>query len=454
MLTVVILAAGQGKRMRSQLPKVLHPVGGKPMLAHVIDTAKKLRADKIVVVHGHQAEQVKTAITDDSIVWCLQAEQLGTGHAVKQATEHIGADDQVLVLYGDVPLIREQTLSALLAKQNTQTVSLLTSELEDATGYGRILRDQANKVTAIVEEKDANDQQRAIREVNTGILSAHGSDLCAWLEKIKSDNEQDEYYLTDCIELAVKDERTVATLCLEDETEITGVNSRVQLAEVEYYYQFRERIRLMEAGVTLLDPDTVYIRGSVEVENDIVIEPNVTLVGTVSIAEGVTIGTNCVLINTQISAGTQIHANSHIQDSIIGKNCEIGPFARLRPQVVLSDKVKIGNFVELKKSNIGDGSKVSHLSYVGDSQMGERVNVGAGTIVCNYDGANKHQTKIGDDVFIGSDSQLVAPVEIGNGATIGAGSTVTRDAPAGKLTLARSKQKTIDDWVRPTKSKK
>ncbi len=455
-LNVVILAAGQGTRMRSKLPKVLHQVGGKSMLAHTITTAENLGADRIIVVYGHGGEAVRSAIQNEKVEWVEQAERLGTGHAVQQAIPFFTAqaDENILILYGDVPLARESTLQALLAKQPSESMAILTTELDNPHGYGRIVRSSERKVERIVEEKDANDEIRQIAEINTGILCASSQSLINWLNNIDNNNQQQEYYLTDCVGLAVAEGKSVEAVICADPTEVMGVNNRVHLAEMENVFQARQRETLMMNGATLRDASSIFVEGNVEIGNDIIIEPNVLLRGNVTIGDDVTIGMNSVITDSVIESGTVIHPNSVIEDSNIGENCEIGPFARVRPGTELASKVKLGNFVEVKKSNIASGSKVNHLSYIGDASIGEKTNIGAGTICCNYDGANKHKTIIGNNVFIGSDSQLVAPVKIDDGATIGAGSTITRDVPAKKLTLSRSKQTTIDNWQRPIKQKK
>jgi bifunctional UDP-N-acetylglucosamine pyrophosphorylase/glucosamine-1-phosphate N-acetyltransferase len=455
-LNVVILAAGQGTRMRSKLPKVLHQVGGKSMLAHTITTAENLGADRIIIVYGHGGEAVRSAIQNDKIEWVEQTERLGTGHAVQQAIPFFTTDDgeNILILYGDVPLARESTLQGLLEKQPSDSMAILTTELTNPHGYGRIVRSKQGKVEKIVEEKDANDEIRQIAEINTGILCASSQSLVKWLNDIDNNNQQQEYYLTDCVGLAVADGKTVEAVICKDPTEVMGVNNRVHLAEMENVFQTRQREMLMINGATLRDTSSVFVEGSVDIGNDIIIEPNVMLRGYVSIGDDVTIGMNCVITDSVIAAGTVIHPNSVIEDSKIGENCEIGPFARVRPKTELASKVKLGNFVEVKKSIIAFGSKVNHLSYIGDANIGENTNIGAGTICCNYDGANKHQTIIGNNVFIGSDTQLVAPVKIDDGATIGAGSTITKNVAAEKLTLSRSKQITIDNWQRPIKQKK
>ena len=455
-LNVIILAAGQGTRMRSKLPKVLHHVGGKSMLAHTITTSENLGADRIIVVYGHGGDVVRSAIQNDKVEWVEQAERLGTGHAVQQTIPFFSADaeEKILILYGDVPLVKESTLQALLEQQPKDSMAILTTELNNPHGYGRIVRSAQGKVEKIVEEKDANDDIRKIAEINTGILAASSQSLIKWLSNLDNNNQQKEYYLTDCVGLAVADGKTVEAVICEDPTEVMGVNNRMHLAKMENVFQARQREILMLNGATLRDTSSVFVEGSVDIGNDIVIEPNVLLRGKVSIGDDVTIGMNCVITDSIIDSGTVIHPNSVIEDSKIGENCEIGPFARVRPKTELASEVKLGNFVEVKKSNIASGSKVNHLSYIGDASIGEKTNIGAGTICCNYDGANKHQTIIGNNVFIGSDTQLVAPVKIEDGATIGAGSTITRDVPAEKLTLSRSKQITIDNWQRPIKQKK
>ena len=455
-LIVVILAAGQGTRMRSKLPKVLHQVGGSSMLSHTITTSEQLGADKIIVIYGHGGDEVKKAIDNEKIEWVEQKEQLGTGHAVQQAMPYFSDSNEetVLILYGDVPLVREQTLRKLLANHTAGSMSILTTILEDPFGYGRIVRSENGEVLNITEEKDANEDIKKISEINTGILCASSQSFKSWLNKITNNNQQQEYYLTDCVGLAVDENKAVEAVICDDPSEVMGVNNRVHLAEMESIYQARQRHYLMINGATLRDPSSTYIEGKISIGNDIVIEGNVLLRGISSIGDDVTIGMNCVITNSSIAAGTVIHPNTVIEDAVIGENCEIGPFARVRPQTELASKVKLGNFVEVKKSSIAQGSKVNHLSYIGDATIGELTNIGAGTICCNYDGANKHQTVIGNNVFIGSDTQLVAPVQVKDGATIGAGSTITKDVPAERLTLSRSKQITIESWQRPTKERK
>lgn len=451
-LEVIILAAGQGTRMRSSLPKVLHPLAGKPLLAHVIDTAKELGPAAIHVVYGHGGEQVKAAINDSSLNWVEQAQQLGTGHAVEQAMPALKDGNTVLILYGDVPLIRSHTLHGLLG-QVEAGVGLLTVNHEDPTGYGRILRDAAGEVVAIVEQKDASDEQLKIREGNTGILACAADKLRMWLKKLENNNAQGEFYLTDIIALAVRDGISVLAETVMDEDEVAGVNDRLQLAHLERKYQQRCAEELMRSGVAFLDPARFDLRGTAIIGQDVVIDVGVVLEGEVVLGDRVRIGANCVLRNVRIGNDVTIEPMSLVEQADIGNHCSIGPFARIRPGTQLADKAKVGNFVEIKNSVIGSASKVNHLSYIGDTTMGSEVNIGAGTITCNYDGANKHRTVIGDRAFIGSDSQLVAPVTVGEGATIGAGSTITRDAPDGELTLSRTGQKSIKDWKRPVKNK-
>lgn len=452
-LSVVILAAGQGSRMRSQLPKVLHKLADRPLLGHVIDVAEQLEARDIHVVYGHGGDVVRDALAGRNVDWIKQEQQLGTGHAVAQATPHIIDEHVVLVLYGDVPLITKETLQRLIAGVSATSMGLLTAVLENPHGYGRIVRNSNNVVQCITEEKDASDEIRKIDEINTGILAVQGGKLKEWLGRLKNDNAQREYYLTDIIAMAVGDGVTVKTSSARSVEEVEGVNNRMQLAKLERYYQLRQAEQLMAAGVTIKDPARFDLRGSVKTDIDVVIDTNVLLEGDVLLGSNVEIGANCVVNNSTIGDGTTILPNSVIENAVIGNNCTIGPFARIRPETVLADRVKVGNFVEIKKAHIGDETKINHLSYVGDSVVGRDVNIGAGTITCNYDGVDKHITEIGDGAFIGSNSQLVAPVKIGAGATIGAGSTITSDVPEDKLTLTRSKQKTIDSWTRPQKKK-
>lgn len=450
-LKVVILAAGKGTRMKSVLPKVLQPLAGKSLLAHVVATAKKLNPAEIIAVVGHQAELVKQEFAAEGLVFVEQTEQLGTGHAVKQALPHINDDDLVLILYGDVPLTSLQTLENLTDLVTEQSpLALLTIELENPTGYGRIVRENG-AIQAIVEQKDASAEQLKINEINTGIMAVKGSHNQIWLQRLDNNNAQGEFYLTDIIAMAVADGFKVASSNPAAEIEVLGVNDKLQLQDLERQFQRIQADDLMRKGATLLDANRVDIRGEVELGTDVQIDANVVFEGKVKLGNNVKIHTNCVLKNVEVGDNTEIHPFSHLEDSEVGESCQIGPYARLRPGSKLAAKAKIGNFVETKNAQIGAGSKVNHLSYVGDTQMGAGVNIGAGTITCNYDGVNKHKTIIGDGVFVGSDTQLVAPVTIEAGATIGAGSTITKNAPADKLTLSRSKQLTMPGWQKPTK---
>ena len=452
-MNVVILAAGQGKRMHSDLPKVLHQLAGMPLLAHVITAARALKPTRIVVVYGHGGERVREAFAADAdVAWVRQEPQLGTGHAVMQAVPLLDDTAPTLVLYGDVPLIRPVTLQRLIGAAG-EGVGLLTVELDDPDGYGRILRSRG-KVTRIVEHKDATDKQLEIREINTGIMVLPTARLKAWLTALKNNNAQKEYYLTDVIAAAVKSRVAVGTAGSDIDWETTGVNSKAQLAELERIYQFEVADMLMEKGVTLSDPSRIDVRGRLTFGRDVAIDINCVFEGDVTLGDGVTIGPQCVLKNVRVAAGTRIEAFCHFEDAVIGANCRLGPYARIRPGSKLAEGVHIGNFTEVKNSDIGAGSKANHLSYIGDSTVGRNVNVGAGTITCNYDGANKHRTVIEDDVFIGSDTQLVAPVRVGRGATLGAGTTLTRDAPPDQLTISRARQVSIPGWKRPVKAPK
>lgn len=451
-LHVVILAAGQGTRMRSALPKVLHAVAGKPMLGHVIDCARALSPARIHVVIGHGADRVRESLGADDLNWVLQTEQLGTGHAVAQALPAIEAADQILVLYGDVPLLQPQTLQALSSQAGSQALGLLTVDMVDPTGYGRIIRDAAGRVQAIIEQKDATPEQRLVREANTGIMALPGSRAGQWLNSLSSNNAQGEYYLTDVVAMAVEQAVPVEVVQPSDEMEVMGANNRQQLAVLERSYQSRQALRLMEQGATLADPARVDIRGEVTVGRDVFIDVNVILEGRVVIEDQVEIGANCVLRDSLIRSGTVIKAFSHLDGTEVGNDCDIGPYARLRPGTRLQRKARIGNFVETKKADIGEGSKINHLSYVGDAVVGKDVNVGAGTITCNYDGVNKFVTEMGDGAFIGSNTALVAPVSVGAGAVTGAGSTITQDVPAGSLAVGRARQRNINSWKRPAKS--
>ncbi|MCA1925911.1 MAG: bifunctional UDP-N-acetylglucosamine diphosphorylase/glucosamine-1-phosphate N-acetyltransferase GlmU [Thiobacillus sp.] len=452
-LEILILAAGKGTRMRSDLPKVLHRLAGKPLLGHVVDTAHRLGAAQTCVVYGFGGDAVPRAMADDKLTFVLQAEQKGTGHAVQQALPSLKQDGVVLVLYGDVPLTRVATLQPLVAAARAGKLGLLTVLLADPTGYGRIVRVDG-KVTRIVEHKDADDAERAIREVNTGILALPAAQLKSWIGRLNNDNAQGEYYLTDIIAMAVADGVPVETHQPAHEWEVLGVNSKAQLAELERIHQGEIARALLDAGVTLADPARLDVRGTLTCGRDVSIDVNCVFEGHVELGDGVQVGAHCVLRNVTVAAGTRLDAFTLIDDAAIGEANRIGPFSRIRPGTRLARDVHVGNFVEIKNSQIDDGSKINHLSYVGDTTMGKKVNIGAGTITCNYDGANKHRTVIEDEVFIGSDTQLVAPVTVGKGATLGAGTTLTQDAPAGELTLSRARQLTIAGWKRPLKLKK
>ena len=450
-LSVVILAAGQGKRMKSDLPKVLQPVAGRPMLEHVVRCAAELAPDAIHVVYGHGGERVREALRAARVAWVEQPERLGTGHAVMQVAPAIPDDHTVLVLYGDVPLTRATTLRALLDRAGPSGLALLSVRLPDPTGYGRVLRDNAGSVYRIVEQKDATRKELAVDEVNTGLMALPASRLKAWLGRLSNDNAQGEYYLTDVVAMAVRDGVRVEAVVAPTIAEVLGVNDKLQLAEVEAEYRRMRAGELMLAGVTVADPARLDVRGEVEHGRDVVLDVNVVLEGRVRLGDRVRVGPNVVLRDCEIGADTVVHPNCVLEQSVVGAQCSIGPFARLRPGSRLADGVHIGNFVEVKNSEIGEGSKANHLSYVGDTTIGRKVNVGAGTVTCNYDGANKHRTTIGDGAFIGSGTMLVAPVTVGEQATIGAGSTITKDAPPGKLTLERSKQVSLEGWKRPVK---
>lgn len=454
MLNIVILAAGMGKRMRSNIPKVLHTLAGRPMLSHVIASARALQPTRIVVVTGHGAQQVQAACAGQTdLCFALQEPQLGTGHAVQQAIPQLAAGGTTLILYGDVPLVSSDTLRALVEAAQ-DGLSVLTVHLQQPTGYGRIVRDVLSHVERIVEEKDATDAEREINEVNTGIMAAPTESLRGWLGRLGNDNAQGEYYLTDIIAMAVEDGMRVATAQPSAEWETLGVNSRLQQAELERIYQRQQADRLLEAGVTLADPSRIDIRGGLLCGQDVFIDVGCVFEGEVELADGVRIGPHCVLRNVQVGPGSVIEAFSHLEQAEVGASAHVGPYARLRPGSRIGDDGRIGNFVEVKNSSLGTGSKANHLAYIGDAVVGERVNIGAGTITCNYDGANKHRTIIEDDAFIGSDTQLVAPVKVGKGATLGAGTTLTRDAPAGQLTVSRATQRSIEGWTRPVKKEK
>jgi len=450
-MNVVILAAGQGKRMHSDLPKVLHPLAGRPLLAHVIATARSLEPALICVVYGHGGERVRAQLDHADLVWAKQEPQLGTGHALAQALPHLRPRMPTLVLYGDVPLIRAETLKTLRAAAR-KGLALLTVVLDDPHGYGRIVRSRG-AIRRIVEEKDATAAERALCEINTGIMVLPTARLKGWLAGLRNKNAQQEYYLTDVVAAAVADKVPVSSASPGAVWETLGVNSKVQLAELERIYQRQSAARLMQAGATLADPARIDVRGSLACARDVSIDVNCVFEGEVVLGEGVSVGANCVLRNVRVAAGTRIEPFCHLDDADIGARCRIGPYARLRPGTALEEEVHIGNFVEVKASQIAARSKANHLAYVGDTTVGRDVNIGAGTITCNYDGANKHRTIIEDDVHIGSDTQLVAPVRVGRGATLGAGTTLTKDAPAGALTISRARQVTVPGWARPVKKK-
>lgn len=452
-LNVVILAAGKGTRMRSELPKVLHKLAGRPLLSHVIDTARQLKASRILVVYGHGGEQVPQTLANPEIVWVNQAQQLGTGHAMQQAAAFLDDAGLTLILYGDVPLTTTATLEGLLQGAQEGGIGLLTVDLPDPEGYGRIVRDHHGQVQAIVEHKDANTAQRNIREINTGIMALPNAAMKKWLAALNNDNAQKEYYLTDVIAMAVRDGVTINTSHPARHWEVLGVNSPAQLAHLERLYQHETAMKLMDNGVRLADPKRIDVRGELSCGSDVSIDVNCIFEGRVVLGDNVAVGANSILRDVTIGTGTKVAPFSLIEEATIGADARIGPFARIRPGTQLANDVHIGNFVELKNSQVAEGSKINHLSYVGDASVGRKVNIGAGTITCNYDGANKHRTVIEDEAFIGSDTQLVAPVTVGKGATIGAGATITKDAPAEQLTLSRARQVSVPGWKRPVKNK-
>jgi bifunctional UDP-N-acetylglucosamine pyrophosphorylase / glucosamine-1-phosphate N-acetyltransferase len=450
-LSVVILAAGQGKRMNSALPKVLQPLAGRPLLEHVIDAARSLEPDHVYVVYGHGGARVQAALQKAKVEWVLQAQQLGTGHAVMQAMPLIPDDHTVLVLYGDVPLIKPGTLRQMLAGAADGSLAVLTVELDNPEGYGRIVRDASGRVQTIVEQGDATAAQRRISEINTGVMAARAELLRNWLLEVTSNNRQQEFYLTDVVGIASAAGAAINTVSASRAAEVAGVNDKVQLAQAEAHLRRERAHDLLLAGATIVDPERIDIRGDVAVGRDVYIDINVILAGKVRLAAGVKIGPNCLIIDSQIGPDTEIHANCVIDNAVVGENCRVGPFARLRPRAVLHADVHIGNFVEVKNTTIGARSKVNHLTYLGDAKLGSDVNVGAGSVTCNYDGENKWPTFIEDGAFIGSGTMMVAPVRIGAAATIGAGSTITQSTPEGKLSLERSQQVSSDKWQRPAK---
>ena len=449
-LSIVILAAGQGTRMRSDLPKVLQKLAGRPLLEHVVQCSQSLGADDICIVYGHGGDRVRQAFADRGLRWAEQPEQLGTGHAVMQAMPDTPDDNQVLILFGDVPLLRPETLSTLVRATGPGDMSVLTVEMDDPTGYGRIVRGAAG-VERIVEQKDADERERSITEINTGVMLCPADRLRAWLDRLGNDNAQGEYYLTDIIGMAVAEGMTVHGVKASNQDEVMGINDRKQLAQAERALQARLIDELMADGVGFADPARVDIRGKLSCGRDVFIDVNAVFEGDVELGDNVVVESNNLIRDSRLGNGTVVHSNCHIEGAATGANCELGPFARLRPGAVLAADVKVGNFVEIKKSAIADGSKVNHLTYIGDAEIGADVNVGAGTITCNYDGANKHRTQIGDGAFIGSGVNLVAPVEVGKGATVGAGSTITKPVPDNELVLERSKQVTVKGWKRPVK---
>lgn len=450
-LQVCVLAAGQGKRMRSDKPKVLHKIAHKALVEHVLDAAGQVSEHKPIVIFGHGGEQLKNALSARDITWVEQAEQLGTGHAVHQCLPTISTDSTTLILYGDVPLTKVETLNKLVEQAALTGFALLTVMMDDPSGYGRIVRNNNDEITSIVEHKDASPEQLKITEVNTGIMAIRSEYLHQWIPALGNDNAQGEYYLTDCVAMAVAEGKKVAGVIAENAFEVTGVNNRQQLAELERQFQTSIAFQLMEQGVTLRDPQRLDVRGTLTCGQDVEIDVNAVFLGDVTLGDGTTIGPNCVVENATIGANVTVRANCVIDSAVIGGGSKIGPFARVRPETRLGNDVHIGNFVEVKKSEIGNGSKVNHLAYVGDSEIGKNVNVGAGTITCNYDGAFKHKTVLEDDVFVGSDTQLVAPVRVGRGSTVGAGTTVTSDVEENSLVISRVKQKIIPGWKRPQK---
>ncbi|HEV7856770.1 MAG TPA: bifunctional UDP-N-acetylglucosamine diphosphorylase/glucosamine-1-phosphate N-acetyltransferase GlmU [Herminiimonas sp.] len=452
-MNIVILAAGLGKRMQSALPKVLHPLAGKPLLSHVIDTARQLAPTRLCVIYGHGGEQVPQLLRADDLSFAKQEPQLGTGHAVAQAASQLDDNAPTLILYGDVPLTTTTSLRRLLDTAGTQKLGILTVDMDDPTGYGRIVREN-NVITRIVEQKDASEAERAIREVNTGIMVAPTISLKKWLANLSNDNAQGEYYLTDIVAAAVNDGIEVVSAQPDAVWETHGVNSKVQLAELERVHQTNIAHRLLEQGVTLADPARIDVRGTLTCGRDVRIDVGCVFEGDVVLADGVRVDAYCVIADSRIGTQTHVRPYSHFEQATVGEACIIGPYARLRPGTVLAQDVHIGNFVEVKNSEIAAHSKANHLTYIGDSTVGSRVNIGAGTITCNYDGVNKSRTVIEDDVFVGSATQLIAPIRVGKGATLGAGTTLTRDAPADKLTVSRARQVTVDGWQRPVKIKK
>ena len=451
-LSVVILAAGKGTRMYSDLPKVLHKIAGKPMVKHVIDTAKQLNAAQIHLIYGHGADLLKQRLADEPVNWVFQAEQLGTGHAMQQAAPFFADDENILMLYGDTPLITTETLQKLIAAKPENGIALLTVNLENPTGYGRIIRQDGN-VTAIVEQKDANAEQLKITEVNTGVMVSDGASFKKWLARLDNNNAQGEYYMTDVIGLANQDGFKVVAVQATDMMEVEGANNRLQMAALERYFQRKQAQKLLLAGVSLTDPERFDLRGELEHGKDVEIDINVIIEGNVRLGNRVKIGAGCVLKNVEIADDVEIKPYSVLENAVVGEKAAIGPFSRLRPGAELAAGTHVGNFVEIKQAKVGKGSKVNHLTYIGDAEIGRDCNIGAGVITCNYDGANKFKTVIGDNVFVGSDSQLIAPVTIADNVTVAAGATVTDNVAAGELVISRVRQRHIPNWKRPTKKK-
>ncbi|NDV92500.1 UDP-N-acetylglucosamine diphosphorylase/glucosamine-1-phosphate N-acetyltransferase [Alteromonas sp. 345S023] len=448
--SVVVLAAGKGTRMKSSLPKVLHKVAGEPMVQRIINTVESLNAQRIHLVYGHGGDKLKATLGGEHLNWCLQQEQLGTGHAVQQAAPHISDDEDVMILVGDAPLIRKETLAGLIAVKKECDLALLTVELDDPTGMGRIVRENGN-ITAIVEHKDASEQQRSIREINTGMMMMSGADLKRWLNELGNDNAQGEYYLTDVIAMAAKEGKRISAAHPQEVVEVEGVNNRVQLARLERAFQLRQANALMMQGVSLADPQRFDLRGQLTTGEDVQLDVNVIIEGNVILGNNVKVGANCILRNCEIADNAVIEPNSIVDEAIVGESCSVGPYGRLRPGAVMHAKAKVGNFVEMKKAVLGEGAKANHFTYLGDAEVGANANIGAGTITCNYDGVNKSKTRIGKNAFVGSNTSLVAPVTVGDNATVGAGSVITTDVDDSALAVARGKQRNIANWPRPTK---
>jgi len=450
-LSIIILAAGQGKRMNSDKPKVLNLLAGKPLLTHVCETAIKIEHREIYIVYGCGGEQVRDSLKNSQVTWVKQEEQLGTGHAVQQVLPSIPKTDDILILYGDVPLINETSLTKLVKAAADTGFSLLTAYFDEPYGYGRIVRDSSDNIVAIIEEKDATEEQQSICEVNAGFMVIKSEALNSWINSLNNKNKQNEYYLTDIVAMAVKDNIKVSPVLAESIIEVQGINTRAQLSEAERYYQTVQAYHLMDEGVGIADPSRFDLRGELEIGSDNEIDVNVVMEGRLKLGNNISIAPNCLIKDTIIGDNVKIFANSVIENSIIGNDCRIGPFARIRPDSILDDHVHVGNFVEIKKSSLGKRTKANHLSYIGDAEIGNDTNIGAGVITCNYDGANKHKTSIGDNVFVGSDAQLIAPVRIDDGSTIAAGATITKNVDSNSLAISRAEQKSVPSWERPKK---